>query len=88
MNDISGSDAQNSKKKTSKSEKQKQLSLEENFAKLEETIEQLESEDISLEDAFKAYSEGMAVLKACNDQIDTVEKKVLKLTQDGSLEEL
>ncbi|MCM1327216.1 MAG: exodeoxyribonuclease VII small subunit [Bacteroidales bacterium] len=69
------------------SKKSEQLSLEENFAKLDKTIEQLESDDISLEDAFKAYSEGMAVLKVCNDQIDRVEKKVLKLTQEGGLEE-
>lgn len=88
MSDISGSDAQNNKKKTGKAEKQKQPSLEENFDRLERTIELLESDDISLEDAFSAYSEGMAILKACNDQIDKVEKKVLKLTQEGSLQEL
>lgn len=84
---MADSDAQNSKKKTGKLEKQKQLSLDENFDRLERTIELLES-DISLEEAFSAYSEGMAVLKACSDQIDRVEKKVLKLAQDGSLEEL
>lgn len=65
-----------------------QPSLEENFAKLEETIEQLESEEISLEGAFRAYSTGMAILKNCNDQIDRVEKQVLKLTEQGTLEEL
>ena len=65
-----------------------QLTLEENFAKLEDTIERLEAEDISLEDAFAAYSEGMAVLKKCNDQIDRVEKQVLKLTEQGTLEAL
>lgn len=61
--------------------------LEENFARLEEIIEQLEREDIPLEDAFVAYSEGMKVLKACNDQIDRVEKQVLKLSESGQLEE-
>ncbi len=64
------------------------LSLEENFARLEEVIGRLESEDISLEDAFHAYSEGMKVLKTCNGQIDRVEKKVLKLSEQGELEEL
>lgn len=83
MSDILTSD---NAKKTAQSKKQP--GLEENFAKLEEIIEQLEEEDISLEDAFKAYSEGMTVLKTCNDQIDRVEKKVLKLTQEGNLEEL
>lgn len=62
--------------------------LEENFQKLEQTIEKLEQEDISLEDAFTAYSEGMKLLKLCNEQIDGVEKKVLKLNAEGQLEEL
>ena len=56
--------------------------------KIEEVIEKLEAEDISLEDAFAAYSEGMQLLKTCNDQIDKVEKQVLKLTEDGELTQL
>jgi exodeoxyribonuclease VII small subunit len=64
------------------------MKLEDNFLKIEEVIERLETEDISLEDAFAAYSEGMQLLKTCNDQIDRVEKKVLKLTEDGELTEL
>lgn len=70
------------------SDKQKNYNLEENFERLEETIEALEQEDISLEDAFKAYSLGMEILKQCNDQIDKVEKQVLKLSESGELEEL
>ncbi|MBO4981480.1 MAG: exodeoxyribonuclease VII small subunit [Lachnospiraceae bacterium] len=66
----------------------KEPGLEENFAKLEATIERLETEDISLEDAFAAYSEGMMILKTCNGQIDRVEKQVLKLTEQGTLEAL
>lgn len=64
------------------------MTIEENFAKLEETIERLENEGISLEDAFLAYAEGMKILKDCNDQIDKVEKQVLKLTAEGKLENL
>lgn len=64
------------------------MTLEDNFLKIEEVIERLETEDISLEDAFAAYSEGMNLLKDCNAQIDKVEKKVLKLTEDGELTEL
>lgn len=69
-------------------EKKETISLEENFARLEETIEKLEAEDISLEDAFNAYSLGMKILKECNGQIDRVEKKVLKLSESGELTEL
>lgn len=70
------------------SDKQQDFTLEENFERLEATIEQLEQEDIPLEDAFKAYTLGMEILKQCNDQIDRVEKQVLKLSETGELEEL
>lgn len=66
--------------------KSENLSLEENFDRLEETIEKLEQEDLPLEEAFRAYSEGMAILKQCNDQIDKVEKQVLRLSEEGRLE--
>ena len=68
-------------------EETRQPSLEENFARLEDLIEQLDRDDIPLEKAFKAYSQGMMVLKQCNDQIDRVEKQVLKLNGEGQLEE-
>ena len=71
-----------------KAEEQEQRSLEENFSELEELLEQLEAEDISLEDALTAYSKGMNVLKQCNEQIDRVEKQVMKLNEEGGLEPL
>ena len=71
-----------------KTEEQEQRSLEENFSELEELLEQLEAEDISLEDALTAYSKGMNVLKQCNEQIDRVEKQVMKLNEEGALEPL
>lgn len=68
-------------------EETRELSLEENFERLEELIGELDRDDILLEEAFEAYSAGMAILKKCNDQIDKVEKQVLKLTKEGELEE-
>ena len=70
------------------SDKEKKPGLEENFHQLDQLIEQLEAEDVSLEEAFAAYSAGMTILKEYNEQIDRVEKKVLKLSEQGSLEEL
>lgn len=66
----------------------KNISIEENFEKLEETLALLESDEITLEQAFAAYSDGMKLLKLCNEQIDKVEKQVLKLSEDGTLTEL
>lgn len=70
------------------SDKQQDFTLEENFKRLEGTIDQLEQEDISLEDAFKAYTLGMEILKQCSEQIDRVEKQVLKLSETGELEDM
>lgn len=66
---------------------EKQVSLEENFTRMENLIEQMEDQEITLEDAFTAYSAGMQILKECNEQIDRVEKKVMRLTTEGRLEE-
>ncbi len=63
------------------------MSLEDHFKQVDQLIKQLEKEDISLEEAFSAYSRGMEVLKNCNEQLDMVEKKVLKLSATGQLEE-
>ena len=69
------------------SEEQKAYTLEENFERLEQVISILEREDVPLEEAFRAYQKGMGIVKLCNDELDGVEKQVLKLTEDGCLEE-
>ena len=63
------------------------IPLEQTFEMLEDILGQLEDEDISLEDSFKAYKEGMTLIKACNDKIDKVEKAVLQLNENGDLDE-
>lgn len=65
----------------------KEQTLDQSFAKLEEMIGKLEQEDIPLEESFKLYKEGMKLIKACNDKIDKVEKEVLKLNENGELDE-
>ena len=65
----------------------KEETLEENFAKIEEILADLERNDISIEDAFRKYSDGVELLKQCDESIDKVEKKVLKLMEDGKTEE-
>lgn len=65
----------------------KEITLEQLFEKLEESISQLERDDISLEDSFKIYKEGMKLVQTCNSRIDRVEKEVLKLNENGELDE-
>lgn len=63
------------------------LTLEESFEVLEELVDRLESEDITLEESFQVYQKGMEILKCCNDKIDRVEKKVLRINEDGRTDE-
>lgn len=66
---------------------ERELTLEEAFEKLEETVAALEQEDISLEESFQIYKNGMELLKKCNQSIDMVEKRVLVLNEDGETNE-
>lgn len=75
------------KKEENKPEEEQELSLEDTFAQIEEVIRCLETEDITLEESFSAYNQGMALLAKCNESIDRVEKKVLKVNEDGGLDE-
>ena len=66
---------------------QEDKTLEELFAQLEDAIRKMEKEDISLEDSFSLYHEGLDMLKLCNEKIDKVEKKMLVLDEEGDAHE-
>ncbi len=55
--------------------------LEESFEKLDEIVSMLEKDDISLEESFRLFNEGVKLLKDCNDSIDKVEKKLVVLNE-------
>lgn len=62
-------------------------SLETVFEQLDEIVEQLEAEDVSLEDSFGLYHKGMDLLKVCNEKIDMIEKKMMMLDENGEQHE-
>ena len=68
------------------SEKKKE-NLEEMFKDFEELIGKMENEEITLEQTFDLYNNGMELLKKCNLSIDEVEKKVLVLDENGETDE-
>ena len=67
---------------------EEKLSLEQILEQLDETIEALQSGEVSLEESFELYKKGMDYVKLCNETIEQVEKKVLMLNQEGTLDEL
>ncbi len=70
-----------------KKTKEESMTIEEAFSVLDDKIKALEQEDITLEDSFKEYQEGMKLLKYCHEAIAEVEQKVQKIAEDGSLED-
>ena len=61
--------------------------LEEAFQELDRIAQQLENREISLEDSFHLYSQGMQLLRYCSGKLDMVEKKMLQMNEDGTLHE-
>ena len=61
--------------------------IEDVFQELDVIAEKLESSDTSLEDSFRLYKKGMELLKYCSGKLDTVEKKMLQMDEDGKLRE-
>lgn len=62
----------------------KAKSIEENFEKLEEIIDNLEQNDMSLEEAFKAYEAGIRLTVQCAKQLDNVEKQIIVLREESA----
>jgi exodeoxyribonuclease VII small subunit len=64
-----------------------EMTIEEAFEKLDDLAQRLEDRETSLEESFRLYRQGMEVLKYCSDRLDTVEKKMLQMSEDGTLDE-
>lgn len=68
-------------------ETEKEQNIEEIFQELDAIANKMESGETSLEDSFRLYKKGMELLKNCNEKLDTVEKKMLQIDEDGNLSE-
>ena len=66
---------------------EKEENLEEMFDRLDQVIGTLEGEDVSLEEAFGLYDQGMKLIRRCNQTINEVEKKILVLDENGEKHE-
>ena len=67
--------------------KERDMTVEEAFELLDSVVEKLEDRETTLEESCALYQRGMELLKLCNGKIDTVEKKMMQVNQDGELEE-
>jgi exodeoxyribonuclease VII small subunit len=62
-------------------------SLEEQFASIEEIIGKMEVGEATLDETFDLYKKGLEKIKEANALLDDMEKAMLIMNEDGSLEE-
>lgn len=66
------------------------MELEEIMEQLEQTVNKMENEKLSLEEAYETFSHGMKLVMQGNKAIDRVEKKIevlMKKETEGSEDE-
>ncbi len=68
-------------------EEAKALSLEQSLEQLEQVMEELGSPELTLEESFAKYKQGMDLLLQCNQAIDKVEKELMILEENGISDE-
>ena len=73
-------------------EKMRQIeaySLEEAMKRLEAVVSKMSAEGLSLEKALSLYEEGVALVRICNTELETAERKInmLKMSADGEVAE-
>ncbi len=60
-----------------------ELTFEEAFAELEETVRKLEAGGLTLEESLALYERGQALAARCSALLDQAELKVRQLTPEG-----
>jgi exodeoxyribonuclease VII small subunit len=53
-----------------------EMKFEEALKKLEKIVAELESGDLSLDEALKKYQEGIELSRACSQRLDSAKKKI------------
>lgn len=57
-----------------------ELTFEQALARLDEIVRSLENGQTKLEDSLALYEEGIALVRLCNERLDTAEQKIRQLS--------
>ena len=61
--------------------------LETAFDQIEQLLQKLQEGEVSLEESFRLYEQGMKLVQKCNENIDHVEKQMLQIDEEGHTHE-
>ncbi|NLL93411.1 MAG: exodeoxyribonuclease VII small subunit [Clostridiales bacterium] len=64
------------------SKKETAHSIEEEFKILGELLKKMDEDEVSLEESFEMYNEGLKLVKDLNTRLDEVEKKLTIVNED------
>lgn len=70
-------------KKIKKMAKKERLGFEEALKRLEDVVEKLNNEDISLEESVALYEEGIQLSKICTETLESAALKIEQIDQDN-----
>ena len=56
--------------------------IEENFKELDEILEKMQDEEVSLDESFEMYKKGIEIVKDSNEQIEKIEKQIEVLEEN------
>lgn len=65
-------------------DEKKEIAFEAALKRLETIVENLEGSELSLDEALKAYEEGVRMADACTKRLNEAEKRVEVLLKSGS----
>ena len=63
------------------------MTYEQQLQQLETLIKQLENGDLSLDQTLAAYEQGVALIRACQQQLEQAEQRIQLLAHDANGEE-
>ena len=63
------------------------ITLEERFSHISDILEKMETKDVSLDESFELYKQGIGEIKEASEMLDTIEKAMLVLNESGEMEE-
>lgn len=65
----------------------KEITLEERMQQTEEILRKMGTMELTLQESFKLYREGMEQLQKCSEMIDSVEKQLQIIEEGGNTDE-
>jgi exodeoxyribonuclease VII small subunit len=64
-------------------DEQPEIRFEDALHELEQTVQRLESGDLSLEDSLAAFERGVGLVRSLNERLAAVEQRIEVLTRDA-----